>query len=218
MSETTPPAEPPAEQIPEEPIPEESIPEESAPEEPAEETIEERRARARARTEAKNQARREELEPLAPGERPLAVTIASVAAMLIAIGNLLAYFFSNDLSGQEEKRAIIQLALICGVLGAASIGMWRAKYWAVLGFQTILGLQIIVYSLALTRVERAPTALLLLVIIIASATLFWFMIRAMARIQMPEGPVAKEIREEDEAAAAAAEIEAHAETDGKLDD
>jgi hypothetical protein len=94
--------------------------------------------------------------------------------------------------------------------------MWRAKYWAVLGYQTILGLQIIVYSLALTRVERWPTALLLLAIIIASATLFWFLIRAMARIQMPEGPATKELRERDEAAAA--EAEAQAETNGKLDD
>src|SRR4051794_36201199 len=180
---------------------------------PPEETIEERRARARARTEAKNQARRDELEPLAPGERPLAVTIAAIAAMLIAIGNFVAFLFSNDLTGQEEKRAIVQLALICTVLIVASIGMWRAKYWAVLGFQTILGLQIIVYSLALTRVERAWTALLILLIIVASATLFWFLIRAMARIQMPEGPATKELRERDEAAAAA-EQEKSEETDG----
>jgi hypothetical protein len=163
-----------------------------------EETIEERRARARARTEAKNQARRDELEPLAPGERPLAVTIAAIAAVLLAIGNFLPFIFSNDLTGQEEKRAIVQLGLICLVLVAASIGMWRAKYWAVLGFQTILGLQIIVYSLALTRVERWPTALLLLAIVIASATLFWFLIRAMARIQMPESPTQKEQREREE--------------------
>ena len=183
-----------------------------------EESIEERRARARARTEAKNQARRDELEPLEPGERPLAVTIASIAAMLLAIGNLLAFLFNNDLSGEEEKRALFQVALIFTVLVVASIGMWRAKYWAVLGYQTILGLQIIVYSLALTRVERAWTALVLLAIIIASGTLFWFLIRAMARIQMPESPAMKEERERDEAAAAEAEAEAQAETNGKLDD
>ena len=183
-----------------------------------EESIEERRARARARTEAKNQARREELEPLAPGERPLAVTIAAIAAMLVALGNLLAFLFGNDLSGEEEKRAIVQVALICIVLVTASVGMWRTKYWAVLGYQTILGLQIIVYSLALTRVEDWKIALLFLAIIIASATLFWFLIRAMARIQMPEGPATKELRERDEAAAAQAEAEAQAETNGKLDD
>lgn len=192
--------------------PEELTPDAVQPDEaPAEDTVEARRARARARTEAKNQAVRDELEPLAPGERPLAVTIAAIAAMLLAIGNLLAFLLSNDLVGKERSGAITQLVLICTVLGVASIGMWRAKYWAVLGFQTILGLQIIVYCLALTRVERWPTALLLLSIVIASATLFWFLIRAMARIQMPEQPAIKELKEREAA-------EAAAESEGKIDD
>ena len=121
--------------------------------------------------------------------------------MLLAIGNFVAFLFSNDLEGQDEKRALVQVALIVVVLTAAAIGMWKAKYWAVLGFQTILGLQIIVYCLALTRVERWTTALLLIVIVGASGTLFWFLIRAMARIQMPESPEQKKLREEQEAAA-----------------
>ena len=37
-----------------------------------------------ARTEAKNEAAREELEPLAEGERPLVVTIAAVISALVA--------------------------------------------------------------------------------------------------------------------------------------
>jgi hypothetical protein len=93
---------------------------------------------------------------------------------------------------------MVQLVLICVVLFAASIGMWLTKYWAVLGFQTVLGLQIIVYCLALTRVERLWTALLFLVIIAASCVLFWYLIRAMARIQMPESPEQKLLREREE--------------------
>ena len=156
------------------------------------------RERARARTEAKNQAVRDQLEPLAPGERPAAVTVASVAAMLLAAGNLVAFLLADDTAGKDAGRSYVQLALICGVLAAASIGMWRAKYWAVLGFQTILGLQIIVYCLALTRVERWWTALLMLAIVIASGALFWYLIRAMARIQMPESPESKLLREREE--------------------
>jgi hypothetical protein len=147
------------------------------------------RERARARTEAKNQAVRDTLEPLEPGERPLAVTIASIVAMVLAIGNLLAYILNTNATGAEDQTAIPQLAFICGALALASVGMWFAKYWAVLGFQTILGLQIIVYSLAITRAERISTVLLFLVIIIGSSILFWFLIRAMARIQMPEPPL-----------------------------
>ncbi|MGH2905257.1 MAG: hypothetical protein ACRDKI_00630 [Solirubrobacterales bacterium] len=161
--------------------------------------IDDPRARARARTEAKNQAVREQLEPLAPGERPRAVTIASIAAMLLAIGNLVAYLLAKHKTGDDRGREVLQTALICGVLVAASIGMWRAKYWAVLGFQTILGLQIIVYCLQLTVVESPWVALLLLALIVASGVLFWFLIRAMARIQMPESPDAKKLREAEEA-------------------
>ena len=164
-----------------------------------EESVEARRARARARTEAKNQAVRDQLVPLEPGERPGAVTVASIAAMLLAIGNIVAYVLSDHPSGPSHSRDMVQLVLICVVLFAASIGMWLTKYWAVLGFQTVLGLQIIVYCLALTRVERLWTALLFLVIIAASCVLFWYLIRAMARIQMPESPEQKLLREREEA-------------------
>ncbi len=164
----------------------------------------ERYAAARTRSEAKNQAVRDELEPLAPGERPLAVTIASITAMLFAIGNLVSFLLTNDATGDDENRAVIQLALICAILFVASVGMWLVKYWAVIGFQTILGLQIIVYSLSLTRVDNAWVALLFVAIIALSGVLFWFLIRAMARIQMPEAPDIQSLKDQREAAEAAA--------------
>lgn len=164
----------------------------------------ERYAAARSRSEAKNQAVRDQLEPLAPGERPLAVTIASITAMLFAIGNLISFLLTNDATGDDESRAVIQLALICAILFVASVGMWLVKYWAVIGFQTILGLQIIVYSLSLTRVDNAWVALLFVAIIVLSGVLFWFLIRAMARIQMPEAPDIQSLKDQREAAEAAA--------------
>ncbi|MGB0889236.1 MAG: hypothetical protein ACPGWS_03035 [Solirubrobacterales bacterium] len=164
----------------------------------------ERYAAARSRSEAKNQAVRDQLEPLAPGERPLAVTIASITAMLFAIGNLVSFLLTNDATGDDESRAVIQLALICAILFVASVGMWLVKYWAVIGFQTILGLQIIVYSLSLTRVDNAWVALLFVAIIVLSGVLFWFLIRAMARIQMPEAPDIQSLKDQREAAEAAA--------------
>jgi membrane protein insertase Oxa1/YidC/SpoIIIJ len=168
------------------------------PEATREPTVAERRAAAEARTEAKNQAVRETLEPLEPGERPLAVTIGSIAAMLLAIGNIVALLLS-DTSGKDQSQAVIQSLLIFGVLVAASIGMWFKRYWAVLGFQTILGLQIIVYSLALLRAETIWIVFLFVAIVVASSVLFWYLIRAMARLQMPESPEMKALREKYEA-------------------
>lgn len=170
------------------------------------------RPSASERTEAKNQAVRESLEPLAPGERPLAVTIASIASGLLAIGNFVA-FLLRDSSGDDESKLIFQTVLICAILAVASVGMWLVKYWAVLGFQTVLGLQIIVYCLAITRANNLWIALLFLAIILLSAVLFWFLIRAMARIQMPESPSLKSLREQREEAEAAARAN-NEETDG----
>ena len=168
-----------------------------------EQTGAERYAAARARSEAKNQAVREELEPLAPGERPLAVTIASIVAMLFAFGNLVAFLLTDESTSGEESKVIVQTVLIFAILVVAAIGMWFVKYWAVIGFQTILGLQIIVYSLALTRVNSAWLALLFLVIIGLSGVLFWFLIRAMARIQMPDSPTLQALQKQREEAEAA---------------
>lgn len=199
MSAIEPPIEQPSERPSEQPN---ERPSERPSEQTGEPPITNPRERARARTEAKNQAVRDELEPLAPGERPLAVTIASVAAMLFAIGNFVAYMLTDDFSGSNESRAVVQLVLICVILFAASIGMWFMKYWAVLGFQTVLGLQFIVYSLSMLRAESILAVLVLLALIAASGTLFWFLIRAMARIQLPETPLQKELRERDAESAA----------------
>lgn len=172
------------------------------------------RARSRARTEAKNQAVRDSLEPLEPGERPLAVTIASVVAGLLAIGNLVTYLLSDHAANADRGKEVFQTLLICAVLAAASWGMWRAKYWAVLGFQTILGLQIIVLSLSILKVSKPLVALLFLAIILLSSVLFWFLVRAMARLQMPEGTEIKSLREQREEAERAAQEKESEKTDG----
>ena len=68
----------------------------------------------------------------------------------------------------------------------AAIFMWRRAYWAVLGFQTLLALSIVISSLALLFAENLEAVIRSLVIIVPAALLFWFLIRAMARLQMPE--------------------------------
>ena len=58
-----------------------------------------KRERMAARTEAKNEAARAELEPLAEGERPLVVTIGAVISALIAVSIVVGY-----LAGVEVTR------------------------------------------------------------------------------------------------------------------
>ena len=54
--------------------------------------------------------------------------------------------------------------------------------------QTLLALTLVFCSLALVVAASWWAALLLVIIIAAAGTLFWFLIKAMARIQMPERP------------------------------
>jgi hypothetical protein len=66
--------------------------------------------------------------------------------------------------------------------------MWYRKYWAVLGVEALLGLIIVFFSLLALRAENFQSVAIALAVIVPSAALFWFLIKAMARIQMPERP------------------------------
>jgi threonine/homoserine/homoserine lactone efflux protein len=69
-----------------------------------------------------------------------------------------------------------------------TVGLWRSRYWAVLGFQTLLLLVLLASSLGLVQVSTIPEAVATVALLIGSGALFYFMIRAMGRIQMPSSP------------------------------
>jgi len=147
-------------------------------------TPRERMQKGYARAEQRNQEVREGLEPLAEGERPLVVTVGAIVAGLIALSILAGYLAGVKVEGEKPHLAqVLAPALIMGVM---SWGMWRARYWAVLGFQLLLVFLIFsaVFGLAVqasTVAEFAATLGLLAV----AGTFFFFMVKAMARIQMP---------------------------------
>jgi hypothetical protein len=140
--------------------------------------------RGYARGEARNEAIRQGLDPLTAGERPGAVTVAAGIALLLAIANAVALALGRTLAG-DANIAGVGFSV---VLLVAAIGMWQRRYWAVLGFQALLVVQIIVASLALMVADEWLDAALLAAIVGLGGWLFWKLIRAMARLQMPERP------------------------------
>jgi threonine/homoserine/homoserine lactone efflux protein len=82
----------------------------------------------------------------------------------------------------------VPLFLFAAVLWAMAIGLWRARYWAVLGFQTVLLLVLLASAFGLVVVTSVLQALGTVLLLLGSGALFYFMIRAMARIQMPSRP------------------------------
>ena len=144
----------------------------------------ERMERGYARAEQRNQAVRESLEPLEPGRRPLVVTIGAAISALIALSIVAGYAFGAEVDG--EKPPFLQVLAPTLLMGTMAWGMWKARYWAVLGFQLLLVLLIFSAFFGLTvqaasAGQVAATSGLLLV----AGTCFYFMVKAMARIQMP---------------------------------
>ena len=146
--------------------------------------------RGYARSRAKNEAARAALKPLGPGERPTAVTVGAIAAVVLAASNVVAMIVGWDSLGgdTDEGRAAAFTILWSVILLVVAWGMWRSRYWAVLGMQTLLGITLVLASLSLITANSIGSVLILLLILAAAGTLFWFLVKAMARIQMPERP------------------------------
>ncbi len=147
-------------------------------------TPRERMEKGYARAEERNQEVRESLSPLAEGERPPVVTIGAVIAALVAASIVGGYVAGVKVEG--DKPHFVQVLAPALLMGIMAWGMWRARYWAVLGFQLLLVFLIFsaVFGLAVqvsTLAQFAATFGLLVV----AGSLFYFMVKAMARIQMP---------------------------------
>jgi hypothetical protein len=152
------------------------------------------------RSEARNEEAREALEPLAVGERPTVVTVGAVLSALIAISALVGYaagikvtrIGSDGISQGEHTAPLLSVIAAVGLMGTMAYGMWKARYWAVLGFQALLVILLIAASLGLVQATKWTEAVGTTALIVAASALFYFMIKAMARIQMPQRPGAIE--------------------------
>jgi hypothetical protein len=142
-------------------------------------------ARGYARSRERDEAARAALVPLAPGERPRAVTAAAILAGIITLGNLALIVAGWEVDGE---RPVAGGLVFAGVMAIAAVGMWKVKYWAVLGFQVLLGVSLVFALLGLLRASNLAGALVGFAIVAIAGPLFWLLIRAMARIQMPQRP------------------------------
>jgi hypothetical protein len=138
-------------------------------------------SRGYARAREKDDAVRASLEPLAPGERPGAVTVASVVALVLGLLLVAQVLFDDDAEIQG-------LLVFAAVMFVAAAGMWKAQYWAVLGFQFFLGLTLVFAAVSLMFAGNVLGVVYSLAILAGSGVLFWKLVRAMARLQMPKRP------------------------------
>ena len=146
--------------------------------------------RGYAKSEIKNQKVRESLEPLKDGERPTAVTVAAVFAIIVSLllwgSTIVALFTDAKVNGSDVN--VAQWALLSMIFTWMAWGMWKARYWAVLGFQMMLVLLLLAAILGLVVAATLLQFISTAIMAIGLGTLFFFMVKAMARIQMPDRP------------------------------
>jgi hypothetical protein len=137
-----------------------------------------------SRSETRDAAVRAELRPLAPGERPLVLTVSVIVCIVAALALTVGLLVGSIDRATEGGRLGGVLSSIA-ILVVAAVGMWRVRYWGVLGFQTVLALNIVVMFLLLLRASSWLGVAIALAVIVPASVLFWKLVKVLARIQMP---------------------------------
>jgi hypothetical protein len=143
---------------------------------------------APSRRELRDQEAREALEPLEEGERPLVVTIGAVLSALIGLSIVGAWAVGAEAptaDGGSERPTVLQVFPPSILFAVMAYGMWMRRYWAVLGFQAIMAIIMVGAFIALIGATSVVRALIAAFALSAAGTLFWFTVKALARIQMP---------------------------------
>jgi amino acid permease len=131
---------------------------------------------------------RAELVPLAPGERPWSVRIAALIALIVGVGDLVDVLVSGSHSFGGTHTSVGGVILFSFVMIICAMGMWQMRYWAVLGFQAVLAIVILIFALLLIRASNFLGFVVPIVIIGGGGLLFFRLVRVLSRLQMPAPP------------------------------
>jgi hypothetical protein len=127
------------------------------------------------------------LQALAPGERPRAVTVAALVAGTLGIANLVALVAGAGVSG--TKPSVATTVVFCAVAASLAVGLWQVRYWAVIGFELVLGFAVLFFSLFLLLASNVLGLVVCAAVVGLGGWLFWALVRPMARIQMRDRAV-----------------------------
>jgi hypothetical protein len=133
---------------------------------------------------AREEQARAALSPLAEGERPAALWVAVAVASLLAVGIAVGVLTDHDL--RRHGGSVPGGIFLAVVMVALAAGMYRRRYWAVLGFEGLLAFQILVTSLTLIVASTVLAAAVCLLSVGLGGWLFWKLVRVMGRIQAGE--------------------------------
>jgi hypothetical protein len=138
--------------------------------------------RQTSRSELRNQAVRAELAPLAPGERPAPLLVAVAVAVLLGAGNAIAYAAGAKISGHHPGVGVLSFSAVMALLAA---GMWTRRYLAVLAFEALLAIAVMLFTLFLVEASNLEGVVVAVAVIGGGGWLFWKLVRVMGRLAAP---------------------------------
>lgn len=139
----------------------------------------------RRSSEERNAEVRATLMPLAPGERPWALRISVAVALVVAVADIAQALLGNHLKFGHTHTSVAGVVLFSVVMLVCALGMWRQRYWAVLGFMALLALVILAFTLVLITADDALRAVIAVAVIAGGGWLFIKLVRVLSRLQMP---------------------------------
>jgi hypothetical protein len=122
------------------------------------------------------------LEPLAPGERPRPLLAAIALATALGAGNAAAYAAGATIGGKHPGAGVLAFSALMALLAG---GMWTRRYLAVLAFEALLVLVVLVFSLFLIESANVLALVVCVVVIGGGGFLFWKLVRVMGRLATP---------------------------------
>lgn len=140
------------------------------------------------RSERRNAAIRATLTPYRVGERPWSIKIGAVLAAATGGVQLILFLAGVKLKVAGTHPAAGSTIVFALLMFTCAVGMWKMRYWAVLGFMALLGIAVVNFSLALVRVSNLLGLVIALAGIALPGFLFFKLVRVLSRIQMPKYP------------------------------
>ena len=139
--------------------------------------------RRRLSSEERNALVRAGITPLAPGERPAPLKVATALCLLLAAGNLVTMLAGVEVRGENNPVGrSVGLALVLSILAG---GLWAREAIAVLVFEALLIATILFAFFGILSAANATALIGSVVVLAVSSWLFWRLIRVLARIQAP---------------------------------
>ena len=123
-----------------------------------------------------------------PGERPWVITVGAALAALNGLVQLILFLAGVKLTVAGTRPAPGPVIAFAVLMFVCAWGMWRMRYWAVLGFQALLAIVILTFALVLVRASSVVGAVISLAVVVVGGFLFYRMVRVLSRLQMPKYP------------------------------